>query len=219
VVIAAVKQDYMQRTYRVLEDASEALQADTGLKLLVEYLREQRIKAMGPPQPSPVPGKKALVIGITIYQVMPLMNPENDARAIAAKLETMNFEVTLCINPDHAMSMLDRMHDWVEGLKSDEIALFYFAGHGYERNSVNYLLSPEVTPTTTLARLAHKAIHLSELMQLVESQEVRFAVLLLDCCRDTGELTRGLRASSRAMQSSDGSHAMVTNSCRVDLPK
>jgi hypothetical protein len=48
------------------------------------------------------PDRYALVIGNTSYPAAPLLHPFNDARAIARKLESQDFAVSLILDADSA---------------------------------------------------------------------------------------------------------------------
>ena len=82
----------------------------------------------------------ALVVGNGDYHESPLKNPVNDAKDIAAHLQSLGFEVDLVLNADRR-KMKEGIHHFAEKLQSeDQVGLFYYAGHGVEINGENYLI-------------------------------------------------------------------------------
>src|SRR5215475_8826542 len=82
--------------------------------------------------------RTALVIGNSNYEQGPLRNPANDARAIAATLKDLGFNVTLRSDLN-LRQMDDAVRDFGQKIKDGGIGLFYFAGHGVQVDGVNYL--------------------------------------------------------------------------------
>jgi cold shock CspA family protein len=85
-------------------------------------------------------GKKvALVVGISRYRSCPLKNPVNDANAVARKLKSMGFTVTVLLDcPEPVLSKAVRT--FTDSLsKSVSAAVFFFAGHGCEYQNQNFV--------------------------------------------------------------------------------
>src|SRR5262245_18523589 len=68
----------------------------------------------------------ALVIGNGAYANQPLKNPSNDARAIAARLKELNYEVVSVIDAGRR-AMGRSIEEFVGRLGTGDVALFYFA--------------------------------------------------------------------------------------------
>ena len=81
----------------------------------------------------------ALVIGNSNYRVGALRNPVNDARAVAAALREMDFEVAEQINLGF-QEMGRAINRFGKGIRRDSVALFYYAGHGLQVQGSNYLV-------------------------------------------------------------------------------
>ena len=100
-------------------------------------------KQVEPPAPQKVlkyPNRKALVIGNANYvDQTPLKNPINDAKAVAAKLEKIGFEVTYEENLK-VREFGRTLSNFEREVASSDISLIYYAGHGIEVDSVNYLI-------------------------------------------------------------------------------
>jgi len=72
----------------------------------------------------------ALVIGNAEYtKAGRLLNPVNDARDMAQKLEALDFVVRLLTNATQR-EMEDAIRQFGKELSQEGVGLFYFAGHG-----------------------------------------------------------------------------------------
>lgn len=81
----------------------------------------------------------ALVIGNSAYVAAPLVNPVNDARAIAGALRSLGFEVAIGENLSQ-VQMKRSILAFGEKLKGGSVGLFYYAGHGVQTGGRNYLI-------------------------------------------------------------------------------
>src|SRR5204863_285983 len=73
----------------------------------------------------------ALVIGNAAYPTAALKNPVNDARAMAAALRQLGFDVAAHENLTQAQ-MQRAIIAFGEHLGPDTVALFYYSGHGQQ---------------------------------------------------------------------------------------
>src|SRR5262245_12845108 len=72
----------------------------------------------------------ALVLGNGAYtQAAPLANPANDARAVAAALERLGFEVISGFDMSN-VDLRKAVRSFADKLASADVALFFYAGHG-----------------------------------------------------------------------------------------
>ncbi|MEQ9016215.1 MAG: caspase family protein [Marinovum algicola] len=82
----------------------------------------------------------ALVIGNAAYEhAQRLVNPLNDAEAIAAKLEDLGFAVTRAENLGRS-GFLDTLPDFARVARGAELALVYYSGHGVQRRDNIFLM-------------------------------------------------------------------------------
>ena len=169
------------------------------------------------PQPSPPPsaigtpnndiGRRiALVIGNDRYPNLSadrqLTNAVNDARAVKATLEGLRFEVLYGEDLDRR-ALVDRLFDLAARLGKDDIAFFYFAGHGVSFSGANYLLpsdipTPHATGRAEEGRLADQAIAETQVIERITGSGARVAIVVLDACRDNplrGTDTRAIGSS------------------------
>ncbi|MDP3197996.1 caspase family protein [Tabrizicola sp.] len=124
----------------------------------------------------------ALLIAADDYRnIRPLANPANDARALEAVLEKLDFQVFIETNRD-----LKRTRRALEDFKEDaagaDVALLFFAGHGVAIDGVNYLL-PTDADASSAERLAATSLPLAEAQAAIQSV-APVAIILLDACRD-----------------------------------
>ncbi len=124
----------------------------------------------------------ALVIGNSSYMNAPdLVNPRNDALAIAATLRELGFVVQEGIDLDTA-EMYRTVRAFGALAETADVALAYYAGHGIQVDGVNYLLPVDVV----LERerdLNYEGMSADLLVSEV-SQTRQLGVVILDACRN-----------------------------------
>src|SRR5262245_18024550 len=82
----------------------------------------------------------ALIIGNGAYVgANPLRNPPNDARAMSAALREIGFDVIERIDLN-SREMKRAVIDLGNKLQTNDVGLFYYAGHGVQSNGRNYLI-------------------------------------------------------------------------------
>ena len=134
----------------------------------------------------------ALVIGEDRYDELPaaeqLSNAVNDARAMKAALGQLNFEVDIGENLDRKQ-FIEKLSDFGARLQKDDIAFFFYAGHGVSFSGANYLLprdipQPHANGRDEESRLADLAVAETRIVERIRSSGARVAVVVLDACRD-----------------------------------
>ncbi len=128
--------------------------------------------------------RKALVVGIDYYEhITHLHGCVNDAHSVKAMLErhsdgTVNFGVmpVTSSGPGELVSKHE-LKEAIRKLFSDdsEIALFYFAGHGYVEVTGGYLCAGD-------CQTGDDGVPLSEIMTLANKSKARNKVIILDSC-------------------------------------
>ena len=124
----------------------------------------------------------ALVIGNSAYPSSPLSNPANDARAIAAKLKELGFDVILRENASKT-TMEDAIGRFGEKLSPDSTGLMFYAGHGMQVGGHNYLL-PVDAKISTEQRVKLEAIDAEVVLDQMAAAHARVSLLILDACRN-----------------------------------
>lgn len=135
------------------------------------------------------PGKRiALVIGNAAYP-QPLLNPVNDARAMAERLRRLGFEVLL--RTDITAAQLQKASaEFSTQARGADIALVFYAGHGAQAGEANYVLPLGANMhALSAATIAAQGVSVSSLAGDLQRTGARGAVLILDACRQ--EYTRG----------------------------
>jgi hypothetical protein len=142
----------------------------------------------------------ALVIGNADYAVAPLRNPLNDARAMAAALRELGFEVLEAENAGRK-AMLQRLREYRDRLRPDSVGLFYYAGHAVQVKGQNYLIPVDATIRSE-AEVDEESVNLSYLLDRLEEAKNSINLVFLDACRDN-PFARSFRSVSRGLAQVD----------------
>lgn len=130
--------------------------------------------------------RKALIVGIDHYEdkiIDSLTGCVNDANAVKAMLDrhadgSVNFGTRLMVGtgPKDVLTKVE-LKEAVRELFGDdaEIALFYFAGHGYIESTGGYLCAGD-------CKTGDDGLALSEVMTLANKSKARNKIVILDSC-------------------------------------
>lgn len=125
--------------------------------------------------------RKALVVGINDYPDSPLSGCVNDATSIAGLLEvhgdgSPNFSVLLMTCPSRPVTR-QVLREAIEGLFSGDpdMALLFFAGHGYVKSTGGYLVTVD-------AKKYDEGVSMDEILALANQSHAKNKVVILDCC-------------------------------------
>ncbi|WP_331375446.1 caspase family protein [Sinorhizobium chiapasense] len=130
--------------------------------------------------------RKALVVGIDFYKhISSLHGCVNDAYAVKAMLDrnadgSVNFGVRLITGAGDVATrqeLRDAIKELFEG--DDEIALLYFAGHGYIESTGGYLCASDT-------KSGDDGLALSDIMIFANKSKSRNKVIILDSCHGGG---------------------------------
>jgi len=128
--------------------------------------------------------RKALIVGINYYQnLSPLYGCVNDAQKVKSILErngdgSKNFDcVSFYVDDNSGLINRGKLKDGVQELFKDdsEIALFYFAGHGYIESTDGYLITSEVLR-------GDDGLALSEILTIANESKAKNKIIILDSC-------------------------------------
>jgi uncharacterized caspase-like protein len=131
----------------------------------------------------------ALVIGNGDYpkEIGALLNPVNDATAVADELKKASFDVDLVTNATY-MQLRESVRKFHEkltnGPKDKVIGLFYYAGHGLQYQDENYLvpLDAKVQYEDDIVRMCFPVQRM--VLSNMESTNSRMNIIILDACRN-----------------------------------
>ncbi len=128
--------------------------------------------------------RKALIVGIDYYEsITPLYGCVNDSYSVKNVLErhsdgTLNFSIKhFSASNDDSKITRAILKDNVNDLFKDDcdIALFYFAGHGYIENTGGYLLTSECTR-------GDDGLSLDEVLTIANDSRAKSKIIVLDSC-------------------------------------
>src|SRR5689334_15796219 len=125
----------------------------------------------------------AFVVGNGAYKnVAPLPNPPVDAKAMAAVLRNVGFEVVEGTNLTRD-KMTERLLDFGKKAQGADVAVFFYAGHGIAISGTNYLLPVDADIKSEMDVKLGAAINIDlTLDQTMGDAKVK--LVFLDACRD-----------------------------------
>jgi tetratricopeptide (TPR) repeat protein len=180
-------------------DYEKALAGSSADSLPYEKLARSRLAAVSKPGvaaqaelKSPPPalalpptdqGKRiALVIGNSAYSnVRALKNAAADARAVAASLRNLGFEVIEKHDLNFA-ALIAALKSFGDKAPQYDWALVYYAGHGIEVGGTNYLI-PVDAELALATHVDDEAVPLNRVLAKVEGAQ-KLRLVILDACRE-----------------------------------
>ena len=124
----------------------------------------------------------ALVIGNSGYEhVTQLTNPDNDAKGMAEKLTSLDFEVVTGTNLS-LRDMRKTVREFIAKLEGADIALFFYAGHGLQVSGENYLV-PIDAELNSYVDLEFEAMPANLVLNAME-HSTKVNLVFLDACRN-----------------------------------
>ena len=126
----------------------------------------------------------ALIIGNNDYSNNPLKNCVNDATSLANVLRPLkNCRIELRTNLK-SDDMYRCINGFIESIKRDDFAIFFFAGHGVQWGDQNFLLPCDNTDIKTGKDMQRYTINAQQTVDEMAEKNPHVVVFLLDCCRD-----------------------------------
>jgi uncharacterized caspase-like protein len=134
------------------------------------------------------------VIGNSAYtNVRVLKNAASDARAVAASLRDLSFEVTEKHDLDFA-ELVSELKSFGDKASGYDWALVYYAGHGIEVGGTNYLIPVDAELALT-SHVDDEAVPLHRVLSKVEGAQ-KLRLVILDACRDNPFIAKMASANS-----------------------
>ncbi len=135
----------------------------------------------------------ALVIGNNDYQnVDKLKNAVADAGAFRKELAERGFDVVYRENADRR-AMNSAINEFLGRLSSDAVGVVYYAGHGVQINSANFLIPTDLRAEKE-SDVADDAVDLGRLLDRMAQMQTKFTLAVIDACRDNPFQHNGGRA-------------------------
>ncbi|WP_315742247.1 MULTISPECIES: caspase family protein [unclassified Bradyrhizobium] len=145
-----------------------------GLSLLCMVLTAEAAKA---------DRRVAFVVGNGAYtNVAPLPNPPVDAKAMAATLRNVGFDVVEGTNLTRD-KMTEKLLDFGRKAQGADIAVFYYAGHGIAISGTNYLLPVDADLKSEMDVKLGSAINIDVTLDQTMG-DAKVKLVFLDACRD-----------------------------------
>jgi uncharacterized caspase-like protein len=140
--------------------------------------------SFGPAWAAGDPSRLALVIGNGAYADAPLINPVNDAKAMAGLLDQAGFTVSSHLNATRTdmLAAIERFGAAVRKAETQQVML-YFAGHGVQLDWRNYLL-PVDAKAETAEQLRASCVDLNQLIGELGKSKGKTFIIMLDACRN-----------------------------------
>jgi hypothetical protein len=158
------------------------------------------------PTPGHAANRLALVIGNAAYKEAPLRNAVNDARAMAATLQGLGFEVIRLENANK--EQIERaVVQFTSRLSDDSSGLFYYAGHGIQIRGRNYLV-PVGTRFQSQQEARIESVGVDLVLNELAYAGNQLNIVVLDACRNN-PFERRLRGASRGLAAIDAARGTL----------
>jgi len=136
-----------------------------------------------PTLPAVLANRKALVIGNDNYgNVSKLKNAAADANAMAKSLEAVGYRVWTHIDVDEKR-FKQALRDFRLQIQGGDEVLVFYAGHGVQLGAANYMLPIDIRGDTE-EQVKDEAIQLQRVLDDLQEKKVKFALAVIDACRD-----------------------------------
>jgi hypothetical protein len=146
----------------------------------------------------------ALVVGVDRYddpQIVPLRGAGNDAAAMAEAITRyagFPSEQVVLLSPDQPRNrqptranILFQISNLSQLVPKDGLFLFFFAGHGVEREGNAFLMPADARMTENIKILEATGIGVPNLRTWIEDMKVKQVLMFLDACRNNPVAGRG----------------------------
>jgi hypothetical protein len=151
-----------------------------------------------PREPVTYANRKALVIGNDLYTHVPKLNNAGaDADAMAKSLEAVGYKVFKHLNLDEKR-FKQAIRDFRQNLSGGDEVLFFYAGHGVQLGNANYLLPTDVQGDQE-DQVKDDAILLQKVLDDLEEKKTKFALAVIDACRDNPFKSKGRAIGGRGL--------------------
>jgi TPR repeat protein len=179
----------LTQTLEKMQKQLESLQASANTASIKTEITDKKIVFAN---------RKALVVGNDDYTyVNKLNNAVEDANGIAKTLESVGYKVFLHKNLNEKM-FKQALRDFRLQLQGGDEVLVFFAGHGVQLGSANYLLPIDLKGDNE-EQVKDEAIQLQRILDDLDEKKVKFALAIIDACRDNPFKSSGRALGGRGL--------------------
>lgn len=151
-----------------------------------------------PAVPQVFANRKALVIGNDLYtDVSKLNNAGADAEAMAKALADVGYQVTKHLNVSEKAFKV-ALRDFRAKVQGGDEVLFFYAGHGVQLANANYLLPVDIKGDSE-EQIKDDAIQLQRFLEDMQDKKTKFALAVIDACRDNPFKGQGRAIGGRGL--------------------
>ena len=151
-----------------------------------------------PAVPQVFANRKALVIGNDLYtDVSKLNNAGADAEAMAKALAEVGYQVTKHLNVSEKAFKV-ALRDFRAKVQGGDEVLFFYAGHGVQLANANYLLPVDIKGDSE-EQIKDDAIQLQRFLEDMQDKKTKFALAVIDACRDNPFKGQGRAIGGRGL--------------------
>lgn len=139
--------------------------------------------------------RHALLVGINKWEdkrIQPLRCAERDAREMAGLFHRLQFEIVRpLIGPEATLgSVIDQLRHCADGLGTEDLFVFYFAGHGTTQGAAHDLFCWDARPGSNAPDCRPGLLALHSAIGLLRECGVFHRLLITDACRNDWEAGR-----------------------------
>jgi len=128
-------------------------------------------------------GKRlALIIGNNAYPASPLQNAVNDAHSMEKALATAGFQTRVVENAKKA-DMEAAIGEFLDKIGPDDVALFFYAGHGVQIESENFLVPVDFPQAGTISAAKFACMSVAQIFDELKHKRPKQSIVILDACR------------------------------------
>jgi formylglycine-generating enzyme required for sulfatase activity len=148
----------------------------------------------------------ALVIGNAAYKQGALVNPVNDARAMAKRLRSLGFDVVLRENLK-ARDIGSVYREFRSKVTPGGVALVFYAGHGIQFKGQNYFPAVDADIHSE-EDVPLQSLNLGNMLDNMEEAKAGVSLVFLDACRDN-PFARRFRSNTRGLAKVETASGML----------
>ena len=128
----------------------------------------------------------ALLVGNAAYPGRRLGTPVHDVEVLKGVLNLLRFDVAVVTDATKAQfeTAIAQFGERIDATAPAALSFFYFAGHGIQHDTTNYLLPVDIEDISSTRHLPAHAISIEDVVGKIINSNCRENVIILDACRD-----------------------------------